>query len=120
LGGYHVPTDGIARAVRGCEAMASYAEARGARFNGRTKVTGIEIEGGRVRSVLTQGGRITADNVVISAGIWGASVASRLAGLTLPLSPVEHLYARTVSLPELEGQTAEVVHPILRHQDRSM
>src|SRR5271166_1827284 len=43
-----------------------------------------------------------------------------MAGITLPLSPMEHLYAKTAPLEELTGETREVVHPVLRHQDRSM
>jgi hypothetical protein len=34
--------------------------------------------------------------------------------------PVQHQYAYTAPLPELAGETREVVHPILRHQDHSM
>src|SRR3712207_6058124 len=52
-GGFYVPTDGIAKAVRACEAMARLARARGAKFYGETEVTGIEVKDGRVRSVET-------------------------------------------------------------------
>ena len=40
-GGFYVPTDGIAKAVRACEAMARLARERGAKFLGETEVTGI-------------------------------------------------------------------------------
>ena len=46
---------------------------------------------------------------------------ARLApGLNVPLVPVEHQLAYTAPLPELAGETREVVHPILRHQDHAM
>ena len=43
-----------------------------------------------------------------------------LGGVRIPLVPVQHQYAYTAPLPELAGETREVVHPILRHQDHSM
>ena len=43
-----------------------------------------------------------------------------LGGVRVPLVPVQHQYAYTAPLPELAGETREVVHPILRHQDHSM
>jgi dimethylglycine oxidase len=118
-GAYYVPNDGVVKAVRASEAMAREAQAKGVRFIGKTKVMGIGISGGRVREVITDRDRITADNVLICAGIWGPKVA-RMAGMTLPLSPMEHLYAKTGPLEELKGENREVVHPVLRHQDRSM
>ena len=33
---------------------------------------------------------------------------------------MQHQFAYTEPLPELAGETQEVVHPILRHQDHSM
>jgi len=119
LGAYHVPTDGIANAVRACERMARDVEARGVTFAGHTPAVAIEVEAGRVRGVSTPRGRVAADTVLICAGIWGPRVG-RLAGIALPLLPMQHLYARTAPLPELAGETREVAHPILRHQDRSM
>jgi dimethylglycine oxidase len=118
-GGFFVAGDGIAKAVRACDAMARAARARGATFRDRTTVTGIELEGRRVRGVTTLEGTIPADLVVCCAGIWGPRVG-RLAGVSIPLSPMAHQYAWTSSIPQLEGVSAEVTHSILRHQDRSM
>jgi glycine cleavage system T protein len=118
-GALHVPTDGIAKAVRAAEAMANIARERGVEFHGRTQVTGIEVEKGRVRAIVTPAGRIRTPRVLLCAGIWGPRVG-RLAGVPIPLTPVEHQYARTAPLVELAGETREVAHPILRHQDRSM
>lgn len=117
-GAYYVPSDGIAKAVRACEAMARASDP-GAAFHGRTTVTGIEVWNGRVRGIKTDRGRIAADQVLICAGIWGPRIG-RLAGISIPLTPVQHQYALTAPLPELAGETREVVHPILRHQDSAM
>jgi glycine cleavage system aminomethyltransferase T/glycine/D-amino acid oxidase-like deaminating enzyme len=118
LGAIHVPSDGIAGGVPVSEAMARAAMARGAEFVGDTQVTGIEVTGGRVRAVLTARGRIAAERVLVCAGIWGPAVG-RMAEVSIPLTPVQHQYARTTPLPELAGETG-VRHPILRHQDRAM
>ncbi len=118
LGAIHVPSDGIAGGVPVSEAMARAAMASGAEFVGDTQVTGIEVVGGRVRAVLTTRGRIAAERVLVCAGIWGPAIG-RMAGVSIPLTPVQHQYTRTTPLPELAGQIG-VRHPILRHQDRAM
>ncbi len=118
-GALHVPSDGIAKAVRICEALGRAAQERGAAFCGGTRVTGIEVAQGRVQAVETTAGRIRAGRVLLCAGIWGPAIG-RMAGVPIPLTPVQHQYAKTAPLPELAGETREVVQPILRHQDRSM
>jgi glycine cleavage system T protein len=121
LGGLHVERDGIAKAVRGAEAMGgAAAEAGGARAFGWTEATGLVVESGRVRGVETTRGTIATETVVLCAGIWGPKAGRLLGGVRIPLVPVQHQYAFTAPLPELAGETREVVHPILRHQDHSM
>src|SRR5947209_114768 len=118
-GGLYVPSDGIAKAKRAVEVMIRLATARGAEFHGNTEVTGIEVSGGRVRAVETSRGRFEAEVVVSCAGIWGPRI-SRMVGLPMPLVPMEHQYVETGPLRELEGETEEVSHPVLRHQDSAM
>ena len=118
-GGFFVPSDGIAKAIRACEAMARLATARGAVFQGETEVTGIEVEGGRVRAVETSRGRIETDLVISCAGMWGPKIG-RMVGMRVPLTPMQHQLVWTTPLAELEGETREVAHPLVRHQDRAM
>ena len=118
-GAYHVPSDGIAKPVRAAEAMSHYAQDHGAAFYGDTTVTDIIVKAGRVHGVETTAGRITAEMVLICAGIWGPRVG-RIAGVSIPLMPVQHQYARTAPLPALQGESREVAHPIVRHQDYAM
>ncbi len=118
-GGLFVPDDGIAKGVRVSEAAARQATERGARFYGETEVTGIEVKGGRVRAVETSRGRIETELVVSCAGMWGPRIG-RMVGMSVPLLPMQHQYAWTTPLEELAGETREVVHPILRHQDYAM
>jgi glycine cleavage system aminomethyltransferase T/glycine/D-amino acid oxidase-like deaminating enzyme len=119
LGGYWVPSDGIAKAVRIVTALARKAEAKGVTFEGGVSVTGFDVRRGRVRGVETDRGRIECERVLICAGIWGPTVGA-MAGVPIPLVAVQHQLVWTDPIPELEGETREVVHPILRHQDMSM
>ena len=116
LGGFYTPGDGLAKAVRACEAQARRATDRGARFLGHHTVTGIEQAGGRVRGVVTGQGSIPADIVVSAAGLWGPEIG-RMAGIEVPMLPMAHQYAKTSPLPELAGAEEEIRRPILRHQD---
>jgi glycine cleavage system aminomethyltransferase T/glycine/D-amino acid oxidase-like deaminating enzyme len=119
LGGLHVPTDGLAKAVRVVEALLRRARARGARVLDRTEVLDIRTANGRVTGVATSAGELGADVVVCCAGIWGPKVAA-MAGTTLPLTPMAHQLAWTGQVPALAGQQEEAVRPILRHQDADL
>ena len=120
LGALHVETDGIAKAVRAAEAMARFAmNQKAAEFHGHTVVTDIEVVDGKVNAVVTNQGRIETEKVLVCAGIWGPRIG-RMVGEVISLTPVQHQYVKTSPLAELAGTTEEVVHPILRHQDKSM
>jgi glycine cleavage system aminomethyltransferase T/glycine/D-amino acid oxidase-like deaminating enzyme len=123
LGGYLVPSDGLAKAVRVAEAQARRAIEGGARVVGECTVTGIRTDDGRVRAVLTDRGEIPADIVVSCAGIWGPRIGA-MVGMATPLQPLAHLYARTGPVPALAAIAAppdlEDERPILRHQDRDL
>ncbi|MGJ3253989.1 MAG: GcvT family protein [Elainellaceae cyanobacterium] len=120
IGAYFVPSDGIAKAIRAAEALATHAIAQGAaEFHGHTTVLDIEVEQGCVKAVVTNQGRIETEKVLVCAGIWGPRIG-RMVDEVIPLVPVQHQYAKTSPIPDLAGETQEVVHPILRHQDHSM
>jgi glycine cleavage system aminomethyltransferase T/glycine/D-amino acid oxidase-like deaminating enzyme len=123
LGAYHVPTDGLAKAVRVSEAQARRATEGGARFLGQHTVTGIRTDDGRVRAVVTDQGEIEADIVVCAAGIWGPLIGA-MVGMTVPLQPLAHQYTTTGPLPEVMALAIpadqEDVHPIVRVQDRDL
>jgi glycine cleavage system aminomethyltransferase T/glycine/D-amino acid oxidase-like deaminating enzyme len=114
LGGFHIPTDGLADAVRAVEIQCRRAIGRGARVLGGHTVVGIGQRGGRVTGVETDRGFLPADIVVCAAGWWGPRIG-RMAGLTVPLLPLAHQYAKTGPVPRLDGRV-----PILRHQDQDL
>ena len=119
LGSLYVPSDVHTKAVRPAEAMARGAERRGARFYGNVEVTGFGVTNGHITTVRTTAGDIETDLVVSAAGIWAPRLCG-LAGVPIPLAPMQHIYAVTTPLAELSGVSGEISMPFLRHQDRSM
>jgi glycine cleavage system aminomethyltransferase T/glycine/D-amino acid oxidase-like deaminating enzyme len=122
LGGFHIPSDGLAKPLRAAEAQARRAIDRGAKFLEHQKVTGIERSGGRVTGVTTETDRFRADVVVSCAGMWGPLIGE-LVDLTVPLVPMAHQYAKSTPLPVLDGHNDELTEagrPILRHQDADL
>jgi 4-methylaminobutanoate oxidase (formaldehyde-forming) len=63
-----------------------------------------------VRTVETTAGRIETETLVVACGIWSPTVAG-LAGVSVPLVPMQHQYHETEPLPEItaaigsEGRT---------------
>lgn len=122
LGGFHTPTDGLAMAVVAATVQAERAASKGARFLGGQEVVEILERGGRVVGVRTAAGdEFAADVVVSAAGFWGAGLGARV-GLTVPLVPMAHQFAKTGQLPELRNGAApdEANLPIVRHQDEDL
>ncbi|MBL8056774.1 MAG: FAD-dependent oxidoreductase [Anaerolineales bacterium] len=120
VGGLFTHGAGIGAPVVAAEAMARAAMAQGAAvFHGHTRVTGIEKSGRRVTAVVTDQGRIETETVLICAGIWGPLVG-RLAGITVPLMPMEHQYAKLGPIPELAATGVEISMPIVRVHDHLM
>ena len=73
--GLHVPSDGLAKASRAVIALARRAGARGARFHGSTRVTGIEQAGGRVTGDACSAFGQSGENQGIPADKCGDDVA---------------------------------------------
>ena len=119
LGALYVPSDIQTKATRPAEAMAREAEKNGAAFHGHVKVTGFRIAKGRIAGVQTSRGDIATDLVVSAVGIWAPRLGG-LAGVPIPLSPLQHLYAVSTPLPELAGSTDEISLPLVRHQDKAL
>ena len=116
LGALHVPSDVQTKATRPAEAMAREAKRSGAAFHGGVTVSGFRVDNGRIAAVHTTRGDIETDLVVAAAGIWAPTVGG-LAGVPIPLSPMQHLYAVTEPVEALAGAMDEISLPILRHQD---
>lgn len=118
-GAFHVPGDCVVNAPVITSQLAGFAAERGASFREYTPVTGIEVSGGRVRAVVTPYGRIRTEIVLVAAGLWGPLIG-KMVGVPIPLTPMQHIFAKSAPLSELAGETALVRHPILRHQDKDL
>jgi len=57
--------------------------------------------------VITEKGTITCEHVVNAAGLWAKQVG-RMAGIELPVSPLNHHYLITESMPEVEALEREM------------
>ncbi len=86
LAGSYCPRDGFADPNAVVEGFARQARGLGIDILEGTQVTGIAVEGGRVRGVQTANGSIAARWVVNAAGPWAGEVG-RLAGVDVPVQP---------------------------------
>ena len=99
--------------------MMQRAEKKGALRNfTNTPATGFDIQDGRIRGVHTERGTIRAPRVVVTAGIWGPAIGE-LAGVPVPLWPVEHPLLFFGPLESIQGTEEFLVHPLLRDQGNS-
>ena len=93
-GALYLPADGSAVATTIAGALIQDAQAMGVVFHPHTKVQAIDVVDGRVKGVQTKQGRIATETVVIAAGIWSPRIG-RLAGVSIPLTPMQHQYVIT-------------------------
>lgn len=112
VGAAFLPTDGQASPSDIAQSLAKGARMHGARIVEGVAVTGFETADGRVTAVLTDRGRIACDKVVNCGGMWARQVG-RLAGVSVPLQPVQHQYVLT---EPIAGVTSSL--PTLRDPDR--
>ena len=104
LGGYYSPTDGR---VDGIGALQWYMENSSASFYGNTEVTDLDVEGVQINAIETDQGRIDCERAVIATNNWGYQTG-QLAGLDLPIAPVEHQYVVTEPMDELADAETSV------------
>jgi 4-methylaminobutanoate oxidase (formaldehyde-forming) len=91
-------------------ALARGAARRGARLLQHTRVTGIAVESGHVRSVETERGTIRADVVVNAGGMYAPEIG-RMAGVHVPIVALEHQYLLTEPIAGVHGDWPVVRDP---------
>jgi glycine cleavage system aminomethyltransferase T/glycine/D-amino acid oxidase-like deaminating enzyme len=111
IGASWLATDGYLDPSQLTNALADGARRGGCRIFTGTRVTGIEVDHGRVRRVCTDHGDIDAEIVVNAGGIYAAEIG-RLAGVRVPVVPMEHQYVVTQPFRRREGHL-----PTLRDPD---
>jgi sarcosine oxidase, subunit beta len=89
IGGTYSPGDGHCSPLLAGHAYYDQARRYGAEFRFGERVTGIVVEGGRVRGVETDRGRYGADVVLNAAGAWARELGA-MVGLDHPVEPDSH------------------------------
>jgi 4-methylaminobutanoate oxidase (formaldehyde-forming) len=112
VGAAYLPTDGQANPSDIAQALARGARMGGVTIAEQVAVTGVEVVDGAVAAVLTDQGRIACEKLVICAGLWSRQVG-KLAGVNIPLVPVQHQYIVTEPIPGVPRNL-----PTLRDPDR--
>ncbi|UDF32233.1 UNVERIFIED_ORG: FAD-dependent oxidoreductase (plasmid) [Roseateles sp. XES5] len=112
VGASWLPTDGQASPSDITQSLAKGARMHGARIVENVRVTGFEMDGGRITRVRTTLGDIACEKVVNCAGQWARQVGA-MAGINVPLQPVKHQYIITEKVPGLSTDA-----PTIRDPDR--
>ena len=106
LGGMWADREGYVDTTGTVHAYATAAKKRGAEVIEHNRVLELhQVEGGW--QVVTEKGTIHAEHVVNAAGLWAKQVG-RMAGIELPVSPLNHHYLVSDTIPALEQIDFEV------------
>jgi D-amino-acid dehydrogenase len=87
--------------------LAEMAAALGVRFQWNTRIDGLQVGGGAVTGVFTDGGLLKADKVVVALGSYSPQLLAP-AGLQLPVYPVKG-YSITVPITDESGAPESTV-----------
>jgi dimethylglycine dehydrogenase len=107
LGGLFDPHEGCLDPHGTTHAFAIAARKRGAEVILRNRVLALAPLAGGGWRLDTEQGAVTAEHVVNAAGLWARRVG-RMAGVELPLTPMQHHYLITEDLPVLLARKDEM------------
>jgi dimethylglycine dehydrogenase len=109
LGGLYDPLDGHLDPSGTTHAYAKAARMGGAEIITHCKVLETNPRPDGSWDVVTEKGTIHAEHVVNAGGLWAREVA-QMAGVYLPLHPMEHQYIVTDEIPEIYERDTEHPH----------
>lgn len=92
--------DGATNPIASTQAFLGAAVALGAKLLYPCELTGVNLEGGRLKSVTTSGGNIAADRLVLATGA-AAGAAKRFADWDVPLRDAPGATAVTTPMPPI-------------------
>ena len=98
VGGLLTPKDETGDCFKFSNALAAKAVELGVRFNYGSTIRNLDVEGNRVRGVVTAHGRIEADAVVVALGSFSPFLV-RPHGIKLPVYPVKG-YSLTIPITD--------------------
>ena len=107
LGALFDPLDGHVDPSGVTYAYAKAARHYGASYHCNAAVLATTAKPDGSWDVLTAGGTINAEMIVNAAGLWAREVG-RLAGIELPVQPMEHHYLITEQIPEITAFGKEI------------
>ena len=98
VGGLLTPKDETGDCFKFTNALAKKAEELGVRFSWGTEIKGLDVDGSRVRGVVTGREKLSADAVVVALGSYSPLLLKRF-GLKLPVYPVKG-YSLTIPITD--------------------
>ncbi len=107
LGGLWADREGYVDTTGTVHAYARAAKMRGAEVIEHNRVLELNQRPDLSWDVVTERGTVIAEHVVNAGGLWAKQVG-RMVGLELPVSPLEHHYLVTESVPEIAALDFEV------------
>ena len=110
VGASFLPTDGQASPSDITQSLAKGARMHGAKLFENVRVTGFEMDGARIKAVVTDQGRIECEKIVNCGGQWARQIGT-MAGVTVPLQPVKHQYIMTQKIEGLSPDSATIRDP---------
>ena len=117
IGAFWQPGVGVVDSLRAGTIMRENAVAAGALTTvPNVEVTGLEVVDGRIATVRTSKGDISAETVVIACGVWSPKIGD-MAGVSIPLTPAVHQMISVGPCPQLAGHEGEISFPIVRDMD---
>ncbi|NND01105.1 MAG: FAD-binding oxidoreductase, partial [Gammaproteobacteria bacterium] len=109
IGGLYDPLDGHLDPSGTTHAYAMAAKQNGANIMLRNRVLELLPRADGSWQVVTEQGAIIAEHVVNAAGLWAREVGD-MAGVYLPLHPMEHQYLATDTIDEVVNHGKELPH----------
>lgn len=106
-GGLYDPNEGHLDAYGVTHAYAIAAKKRGAEVILRNRVLELHPRPDGAWTLVTEQGTITAEHVVNAAGLWAKKVGL-MAGVDLPVTPMEHHYLVTEAIPDVAALDKEL------------
>ncbi|MBT4040970.1 MAG: FAD-dependent oxidoreductase [Rhodospirillales bacterium] len=109
IGGMYDPLDGHLDPSGTTHAYAKAAKIQGAEIYLRNRVLELNPRGDSTWDVVTEEGTVHTDYVINAGGLWAREV-NEMAGVYLPLLPMEHQYIVTDDIPEVYERETELPH----------
>ena len=110
VGASWLPTDGQASPSDISQSLAKGARMHGAKIIEGCRVEGFDIIEGRVKAARTNLGTITCETVINCGGQWARQIGA-MAGVSVPLQPVQHQYIITGKVDGLAPDAATLRDP---------